>query len=130
MPSPRCADIRTNAYYTPIGVGVVIPCGKLRICEILVAADKTFSSTSFVMSCHPPTCPSGARLDDNAKIHFFLNMGIFFLQKSFLTPKGIYGYSAHGHRHPADTITVGMPVCIILYVQRFPAPHHRWAFEQ
>ena len=23
---------------------------------------------------------------------------------------------------PADTITVGMPVCIILYVQRFPAP--------
>ena len=46
-----------HVYYTPIGVGLALPCGRLRIYQILHAADKTFRSTSFLLCpvSHPLT---------------------------------------------------------------------------
>ena len=45
---------------------------KIRSCEVLYAADKSFRSTSFfVMSCPPPAYPSRARMVDAANIQLF-----------------------------------------------------------
>ena len=61
---------------------IALPRHDFRICEIPMVADKTSSSTSFLLClCLPPSYPSWLRVVDNAKVQIISHTPKMFFKK-------------------------------------------------
>ena len=95
MPKPTQSIYIRTMYNAPMDGGHCFTVRqRFRSCEVRYAADKTFRSTSFVMSCPPPAYPSRARMFDAANIQLFSHTATFLTNTIFGVHPGAFRFQS------------------------------------